>query len=424
MAGETKKVGGGRAAVIDGRTIELAEVEQTLQSHSAVFDARVEDAGDGRLRAEISLKGGYQASNDLKTELAWVLGSDLGFSPVFEDILFRARDASVPALRSERREEGDAIFTSGHRIDLSEVERVLETYDDVTRAVVTGVPDSRRGEILKAWVSLRTGSVPTDELKAELAWFAQVEIGPMVRFEDIEFGEAPDGGALPKGLEGMVVVDEVTEEGGETKVAGHRISTTEVTRVLLSHPDISDAAVVTVPDAEKGEVMKAFAKVRDGVVPTNDLKLELAWLVLTELKPVGLFKSIELDGAQARTAGWDAQAEDLATISGQTVLSIDVEEALERHPAVAEAVVIAVPDKTHGEALQAFVNLSTGTLPTEDLREELAWHTRALVGEQVVFKSVKFRRFLPGAKDRKAMRRILRADALEIPTNVSITIAD
>ena len=72
----------------------------------------------------------------------------------------------------------------------------------------------------------------------------------------------------------------------------------------------------------------------------------------------------------------------------------------------------------------AFVNLSTGTLPTEDLSEELAWHTRALVGEQVVFKSVKFRRFLPGAKDRKAMRRILRADALEIPTNVSITIAD
>ncbi|HID73877.1 MAG TPA: hypothetical protein EYP43_02365, partial [Thermoplasmata archaeon] len=109
---------------------------------------------------------------------------------------------------------------------------------------------------------------------------------------------------------------------------------------------------------------------------------------------------------------------------GHTHLSLDVEEALERHKAVVEAVVIGVPDEVHGEALQAFVNLVPGVVPTEDLREELAWHARSEVGPEVVFRSIRFRRFLPGAKDRRTLRRILRADALEIPTKMSISIAD
>ncbi len=425
VGNEGRKGAGPRAVAIEGRMVDLGAVEQTLKSHPAVFATRIRDVGEGRLHVTVTLKGGYQATNDMKTELAWIVGADLGFQPVFEDIVFEAREEAVPVTRAEAQERGDFIFTSGHRIDLSEVESVLLRNENVTRAVVTGVPDARRGEILKAWVSLRSGSVPTDELKAELAWFAQVEIGPMVRFEDIEFGDARVvAGAPARGLDGMVVVDEVADADGSTRISGHMISTTEVTRVLLSHPDISDAAVVTVPDEERGEVLKAFAKVRDGVIPSNDLKLELAWLVLTELRPVGLFRSIELAGAESPTAGLDGRCDEVARISGQTVLSLDVEEALEGHPAVAEAVVIGVPDGSHGEALQAFVSLASGTVPSEELREEIAWHARAEVGEHVVFRTIKFRRFLPGAKDKRTARRILRADALEIPTKMSITIAD
>jgi acyl-coenzyme A synthetase/AMP-(fatty) acid ligase len=219
----------------------------------------------------------------------------------------------------------------------------------------------------------------------------------------------------------MVVVDEVAMGGAGMEISGHRMSTTEITNVLLSHPDISDAAVVTVPDERKGEVMKAFAKVKEGVVPSNDLKLELAWLVLTELKPIGVFKSIELEQEETQKA--PVMGEEVH-ISGHTLLSIDVEEALVSHPSVAEAIVVGVPDGTHGEALQAFVNLNSDVLPTEALKEELAWHARTEIGPEVVFRSVKFRSFLPRAKDRKTLRSILRADALEIPTKMSITMAD
>jgi len=420
-------VSGKRVATIAGVEIDLDHVEEVLLSHGAVLETEVstvEDDDRGELlNAVITLKGGYHVSNDLKTEIAWHVGTDIGYPSIFKDIEFIAKEVEPVVPWDEAREEGDVVFTSGHKIDITEVERVLMRYDDVTKAVVTGVPDDRHGEILKAYVTLKEGSVPTDDLKRDLAWYAQVEIGPMLLFEDIEFGERSSNVSItaPVGKDGMVVVDEVGTDGGIMQISGHRLSTTEVTNVLLSHPDISDAAVVTVPDERKGEVMKAFAKVKEGVVPSNDLKLELAWLVLTELKPIGVFKSIELE--QAETEKTPYMGEEVR-ISGHTLLSIDVEEALVSHPSVAEAIVVGVPDTTHGEALQAFVNLQPDVLPTEALKEELAWHARTEIGPEVVFRSVKFRSFLPRAKDRKTLRSILRADALEIPTQMSITVAD
>ena len=81
-------------------------------------------------------------------------------------------------------------------------------------------------------------------------------------------------------------------------------------------------------------------------------------------------------------------------------------------------------------ALVSFVNmikqssLSKPSFRLEDLMEELAWYSRAEIGSSVVFKSLKFRHFFPVTKSRKTLESLLTADAMEIPTMMSITIAD
>lgn len=48
------------------------------------------------------------------------------------------------------------------------------------------------------------------------------------------------------------------------KRSGENISSVEVERVLMEHPDIDEAAVVPVPDPVRGEEVKAFIKLNDG----------------------------------------------------------------------------------------------------------------------------------------------------------------
>ena len=62
----------------------------------------------------------------------------------------------------------DVIKTSGYRIGPFEVESVLLEHPAVLEAAVIGKPDPLRGQIIKAYVVLRPGIEPADELKATL----------------------------------------------------------------------------------------------------------------------------------------------------------------------------------------------------------------------------------------------------------------
>ena len=62
----------------------------------------------------------------------------------------------------------DVIKTSGYRIGPFEVESVLLEHPAVLEAAVIGKPDPLRGQIVKAYVVLRPGVEPADELKATL----------------------------------------------------------------------------------------------------------------------------------------------------------------------------------------------------------------------------------------------------------------
>ena len=58
-------------------------------------------------------------------------------------------------------------------------------------------------------------------------------------------------------------------------VSGHRLGTMEIESALVSHPNVTEAAVVGRPDAMKGEALAAFVTLASGT-PTNDaLKQEL-----------------------------------------------------------------------------------------------------------------------------------------------------
>lgn len=57
--------------------------------------------------------------------------------------------------------------------------------------------------------------------------------------------------------------------------AGYRIGPTEVENALIEHPAVMESAVVARPDQERGEIVKAFIVLRQGVLPSDGLVEEL-----------------------------------------------------------------------------------------------------------------------------------------------------
>ncbi len=97
---------------------------------------------------------------------------------------------------------------------------------------------------------------------------------------------------------------------------------------------------------------------------------------------------------------------DVIITGGENVSSIEVEDALFSHPAVAEVAVIGVPDDTWGEAVMALVVLAPGHEATED---ELRDHCRAKLAGFKVPKQVEFRDELARTATGKLQKFKLRA---------------
>ncbi|MFP5356361.1 MAG: acetate--CoA ligase, partial [Gemmatimonadota bacterium] len=74
----------------------------------------------------------------------------------------------------------DVIKSSGHLIGPFEVESSLLEHPAVAEAAVIGVPDPVAGELVKAFVCLKDGFTPTDELRLDLLGFARRRLGAAV----------------------------------------------------------------------------------------------------------------------------------------------------------------------------------------------------------------------------------------------------
>ena len=83
---------------------------------------------------------------------------------------------------------------------------------------------------------------------------------------------------------------------------------------------------------------------------------------------------------------------------GENVSSIEVEDALYQHPAVAEAAVFGIPDIKWGETVKALVVLKPGMAATE---ADLIAHCRALLAHYKCPTSIELRRWPRPDRDRQ-----------------------
>jgi acetyl-CoA synthetase len=76
------------------------------------------------------------------------------------------------------------------------------------------------------------------------------------------------------------------------KVAGYRLGTAEIESALVSHPAVSEAAVIGVPDEVKGNVIHAFVILSTGAgKPGED---ELKQHVRHEMGPIAVPASVQV----------------------------------------------------------------------------------------------------------------------------------
>ncbi|MGI6126496.1 MAG: acetate--CoA ligase [Planifilum sp.] len=94
----------------------------------------------------------------------------------------------------------DVINTSGERIGPFEVESKLVEHPAVAEAGVIGKPDPVRGEIIKAFIALRTGYEPSEDLKKEIYEFVKKGLAAHAAPREIEFKDK-----LPKTRSGKIM---------------------------------------------------------------------------------------------------------------------------------------------------------------------------------------------------------------------------
>ena len=94
----------------------------------------------------------------------------------------------------------DVIISSGHLIGPFEVESVLVEHPAVAEAAAIGKPDTMATEVVKAFIALKDGYAPSEELIIDIRQFARKKLTAYSRPREIEFVDS-----LPKTRSGKIV---------------------------------------------------------------------------------------------------------------------------------------------------------------------------------------------------------------------------
>ena len=94
----------------------------------------------------------------------------------------------------------DVINVAGHRLGTAEVESALVANPKVAEAAVVGYPHDIKGQGIYAYVTLKLGIEPTEELRKELGQWVRKQIGPIATPDLIQW--AP---GLPKTRSGKIM---------------------------------------------------------------------------------------------------------------------------------------------------------------------------------------------------------------------------
>jgi acetyl-CoA synthetase len=110
----------------------------------------------------------------------------------------RVREDDAGYLWFEGRDD-DLILSSGYRIGPFEVESALVSHPAVAEAAAVAAPDPERGSVVRAIVVLHDGSVPSEQLAAELQEHVKAQTAPYKYPRIVEFAEQ-----LPKTNSGKI----------------------------------------------------------------------------------------------------------------------------------------------------------------------------------------------------------------------------
>jgi acetyl-CoA synthetase len=94
----------------------------------------------------------------------------------------------------------EIIKIAGHRIGTIEVETAFLRHPAVAEAGVTGRPDELRGEVISAFIVLKSGHEPSEELQKELVATVRKQLGPVAVIADCNFVAG-----LPKTRSGKIM---------------------------------------------------------------------------------------------------------------------------------------------------------------------------------------------------------------------------
>lgn len=173
----------------------LPGIEATILRHND--DGTVTEVTKAGTEGELSLKPGWPSM------FRGYLHNEERYAKSFVDGWYLSGDLAY------RDDDGyfwfvgradDIIKTSGHMVGPFEVESTLMEHPSVAEAGVIGKPDPLIGQIVKAFVSLKAGFEPSEELRRELIGFGRKYLGSAVAPKEIEFQQN-----LPKTRSGKIM---------------------------------------------------------------------------------------------------------------------------------------------------------------------------------------------------------------------------
>jgi len=118
------------------------------------------------------------------------------------------------------------------------------------------------------------------------------------------------------------------------------------------------------------------------------------------------------------------RADDVLSVAGHRIGTMEVESAIVDHESVAEAAVIGKPDPIKGERIKAFVILKQGYTPSEELKKSIQEHVKHVLGAIAYPEEIEFVDKLPKTRSGKIMRRVLKAKELGLDVGDVSTLED
>jgi acetyl-CoA synthetase len=188
-----------------------------------------------------------------------------------------------------------------------------------------------------------------------------------------------------------------------------------------------EAAILTpegqpVPDGEKGimTITRPFPGLTAELWGEPERYGRDYWERIPGVYSTGDSAHIDADGYV-----WFAgRADEIIKIASHRIGTIEVETAILKHPAVAEAGVTGRPDELRGEVISAFVVLRQSNQPSDELRKAILATVRQELGAVAVIGDMEFVNMLPKTRSGKIMRRVLKAVTLGKEPGDITTIED